>query len=176
MPATPGDAAPRGLQTRVADIRWYHSIDLGHGIVTPGNPVNRAMVERGCPRSRAAACSTSARGTASTRSSRSGGAPARVVALDHYAWCVDFDARLEYWRACEAAGELPDHRRDLTDFFRPESTPGRRGFDLAKEVLASRVEPVVGDFMETGPDDIGQFDVVLFLGVLYHVREPLSAL
>ncbi len=24
------------LKRRVAEIRWYHSIDLGHGIVTPG--------------------------------------------------------------------------------------------------------------------------------------------
>src|SRR5574338_261998 len=27
---------PEELQNRVAALRWYHSIDLGHGIVTPG--------------------------------------------------------------------------------------------------------------------------------------------
>jgi tRNA (mo5U34)-methyltransferase len=54
--------------------------------------------------------------------------------------------------------------------------PGRRGFDLAREALGSRVEPVVGDFMQLAPEELGPFDVVLFLGVLYHVREPLSAL
>jgi len=176
VPDTPGDAAPRGLQARVADIRWYHSIDLGHGIVTPGNPVNRHMVDRGLPplAGRSVLDIGAWDGFYSFLSERRGAA--RVVALDHYAWCVDFDARLEYWRACEAVGELPDYRRDVTDFFRPDATPGRRGFDLAREVLGSGVEPVVGDFMEIGPDDIGQFDVVLFLGVLYHVREPLSAL
>jgi tRNA (mo5U34)-methyltransferase len=34
---------------------------------------------------------------------------------------------------------------------------------------------VVADFME-GDVAIGTFDVVLFLGVLYHMREPLRAL
>jgi tRNA (mo5U34)-methyltransferase len=64
----------------------------------------------------------------------------------------------------------------MTDFYRPDTMPGRRGFDLARDVLGSRVEPMVGDFMQLGPDEIGRFDVVLFLGVLYHLREPLSAL
>jgi tRNA (mo5U34)-methyltransferase len=64
----------------------------------------------------------------------------------------------------------------MTDFYRPDTMPGRRGFELARDVLGSGVEPVVGDFMQVSPDELGRFDVVLFLGVLYHVREPLTAL
>ncbi len=32
------------------------------------------------------------------------------------------------------------------------------------------------DVMDLHPDDVGRFDVVLFLGVLYHLRHPLLAL
>jgi tRNA (mo5U34)-methyltransferase len=169
-------AVPADLRARVEAITWYHSIDLGHGLVTPGNPVNKEMVARGLPglRGRSVLDVGAWDGFYSFLAERRGAA--RVVALDHYAWCVDFMRRLEYWRACEAAGELPDPLRDLTDFYRPDTMPGRRGFDLVRQVTGSRVEPVVADFMETGPDDIGRFDVVLFLGVLYHVREPLRAL
>ena len=69
----------------------------------------------------------------------------RVVALDHYAWGIDFAARGEYWAECAAKGVLPDHGRDMADFWRPE-LPGRRGFDFACEALGSKVEAVVADF------------------------------
>ena len=165
-----------GLAERVAAIRWYHSIDLGEGMVTPGNPVNLDLVTRGLPEvtGRSVLDVGAWDGFYSFLAEQRGAR--RVVALDHYAWCVDFDARLEYWRSCEASGQIPDHRRDMTDFYRPDVMPGRRGFDLAREALGSRVEPVVGDFMQLAPEELGRFDVVLFLGVLYHVREPLSAL
>jgi tRNA (mo5U34)-methyltransferase len=53
---------------------------------------------------------------------------------------------------------------------------GKRSFDRARAALGSRVEPVVADFMECDLHEVGSFDIVLFLGVLYHMREPLRAL
>jgi tRNA (mo5U34)-methyltransferase len=38
------------------------------------------------------------------------------------------------------------------------------------------VEPYVGNFAEVDLGDLGAFDVVLYLGVLYHMKEPLAAL
>ena len=52
----------------------------------------------------------------------------------------------------------------------------KRGFDLAKRVLGSRVEERVIDVMDLSPEAVGTFDVVLFLGVLYHLKHPLLAL
>jgi tRNA (mo5U34)-methyltransferase len=43
-------------------------------------------------------------------------------------------------------------------------------------VLGSRVEDVEVDVMDLDPSRLGTFDVVLFLGVLYHMRDPLGAL
>lgn len=98
-----------------------------------------------------------------------------VVALDHYVWGVDFGARDAYWAACFAQGTLPDQARDLTDFWRPE-LPGRRGMELAIEALDSKVQPRLADFATTDLNTLGLFDVVLYLGVLYHMKEPLSCL
>jgi tRNA (mo5U34)-methyltransferase len=53
---------------------------------------------------------------------------------------------------------------------------GKAGFELARRALASRVEDVNIDVMDLSPDRIGTFDVVLFLGVLYHLPNPLAAL
>ena len=99
----------------------------------------------------------------------------RIVALDHYAWGVDMAQRNLYWAKCQTQGVFPDYRRDETDFWNSE-LPGKAGFDLACEALGSKVEPMVGDFMKLDPATVGKFDVVLFLGVLYHLREPLAAL
>jgi tRNA (mo5U34)-methyltransferase len=99
----------------------------------------------------------------------------RVVALDHYAWGVDFEARTQYWNECFERGQLPDQSRDVTDFWRPD-LPGRRGFDLAHRALGSRVEPVVADFTSVDLSTLGTFDIVLYLGVLYHMKEPLTCL
>src|SRR5262249_48218203 len=38
------------------------------------------------------------------------------------------------------------------------------------------VEPVLADFATVDLDTIGTFDVVLYLGVLYHMKEPLHCL
>ena len=35
---------------------------------------------------------------------------------------------------------------------------------------------MVADFQKIDLDDLGQFDVVLYLGVLYHMKEPLTCL
>jgi tRNA (mo5U34)-methyltransferase len=171
-----GTADSGDLSDHVAAISWYHSIDLGGGIVTPGNPPDDLMLARGlCDvRGKRVLDIGAWDGFWSFLAERRGAAS--VVAMDHYAWSVDFPARLGYWEACERKGEVPDHRLDLTEFWRPDDLPGRAGFDLARHTLGSSVEPVVADFMEVDPAVIGQFDVVLFLGVLYHLREPLTAL
>jgi tRNA (mo5U34)-methyltransferase len=64
----------------------------------------------------------------------------------------------------------------MSDVWRPDELPGKRGFDLARRTLGSRVEPVVADFMSTDIGALGRFDVVLLLGVLYHLESPLEAL
>jgi tRNA (mo5U34)-methyltransferase len=52
----------------------------------------------------------------------------------------------------------------------------KAGFDLARQILGSRVEDLVIDPLDLTPERIGTFDLVLCLGVLYHMRHPLLML
>jgi tRNA (mo5U34)-methyltransferase len=55
--------------------------------------------------------------------------------------------------------------------------PARQfGFATAHELLKSKVEYAVGSVYELSPQIHGTFDVVIFVGVLYHLRHPLLAL
>ena len=46
----------------------------------------------------------------------------------------------------------------------------------ARELLQSRVEYLTLDVSELSPAKLGTFDIVLFFGVLYHLRHPLLGL
>ncbi len=166
---------PEELRTRVASTLWYHSIDLGNGLTTPGVSENNLLASELPDFSGRSVLDVGAWDGRYSFLAEQGGA-SRVVALDHYAWCLDFGARQTYWEECRQHGKLPDLGRDLADFWRPEG-PGRQGFDIAHEALGSKVDPVMGDFMTMDLDTLGgPFDVVLMLGVLYHLKEPLTAL
>ena len=168
--------APDELRARADSFAWFHSIDLGRGVTTKGlsDPDATVTLDQLPDFAGKSVLDIGAwDGYYSFLAERSGAA--RVVALDHYVWGVDFEARDRYWNECRERGVLPDQSRDTTEFFRPE-LPGRRGFDLAKAALDSKVEPVLADFTTVDLDALGRFDVVLYLGVLYHMKEPLTCL
>jgi tRNA (mo5U34)-methyltransferase len=52
----------------------------------------------------------------------------------------------------------------------------KQGFVLAREILGSKVEHMDIDIMDVCPERVGLFDVVLFSGMLYHMRDPIKAL
>jgi tRNA (mo5U34)-methyltransferase len=52
----------------------------------------------------------------------------------------------------------------------------RQCFDLARRIIAPDMEAYDLDISELTPESIGTFDVVLFSGVLYHLRHPLLTL
>ena len=101
---------------------------------------------------------------------------ARVVALDHFVWCLHTPKQHQYVERCRQEGIQPKPYEEVPEIWDPVGLPGKSGFDIAHRVLDSRVESVVGDFMETDLDRLGTFDVVFFLGVLYHMRHPLLSL
>lgn len=58
------------------------------------------------------------------------------------------------------------------DYFPPTET----GFAIASEVLGTRVRHVTDNIYNLRPEKYGQFDIVLFLGMLYHLPDPLWVL
>lgn len=54
--------------------------------------------------------------------------------------------------------------------------PGTNGFSIARRILGSRAELRPVSLYDLDPDELGRFDVVLFLNVLYHLPHPFLGL
>lgn len=55
-------------------------------------------------------------------------------------------------------------------------SPHHTGFAIAAELLDSKASYVTENVYSLSPERYGRFDLVLFLGVIYHLRHPLLAL
>jgi len=177
-------AWPRGqrrrLQERVDAVAfWWHSIDLGGGVQTAGR--KSAGTLRDELKALALPDLTGKSvldiggwdGFFAFEAERRGAA--RVGVVDHYMWAMDVPGQQAYWRRCMAEGIEPRPYHE-TEFWHPDTLPGKRGFDVAREALGSRVEAFAVDFMTCDLEALGSWDVVLYLGVLYHMEDPLRAL
>lgn len=134
------------LRRRVDAIAWWHSIALPYGITTPGKPHCTKMLDD----------------VGMLLPEDMTG----MTVLDLGAWDGMYSFFCEKRGAEVCAVDLwGGHvNRDYAV-----------GFDLAREVLGSKVEKCPGDVMNSPWGD-RKFNVVLFLGMLYHMRHPLLAL
>ncbi|MGH9222567.1 MAG: class I SAM-dependent methyltransferase [Acidimicrobiales bacterium] len=159
---------------------WWHSIELGDGVVSDGqrsaDDLAAEWESLGLPdlRDKSVIDVGAWDGYFSFRAEEAGAA--RVVALDHYAWSLDLARKEAYDDECRAAGTVPVQYHAHPGIWRPEELPGKAGFDTAHRARDSRVESVVGDYLRMDLERLGTFDVVLFLGVLDRMRNPLLAL
>jgi tRNA (mo5U34)-methyltransferase len=158
----------REIERRVAEVPfWHHSIDLGEGVVSPGiksvdnMAAHLALLDLPDLEGKTVLDIGAWDGFFSFEAERRGAR--RVVTLDHYVWSLDLQPQ-----------GVPSP--ETPGAWQPDTLPGKRGFDLAHELLESRVGTVVGDFMEMDLDELGVFDVVIYSGVLYHMENPLQAL
>lgn len=158
---------------------WFHSIDLGQGVVTKGWMTPEALANEveglRLPdlRGKSVLDINAFDGFYSFEAARRGAA--RVVALDHYMWAMDLQEHFKYWQECKERGVAPDPYHTMP-YYKPDELPGKIGFDTAHRALGSKVEEVVADFMEMELEPLGMFDVVLYLGSLYHMENPLQAM
>lgn len=167
-------------QVRTAAVtQWWHSIDLGDGVVTAGHKsrdllaVELRALELPPLAGKSVLDIGAWDGYFSFAAERQGAA--RVVALDYYSWRLDPEALDRVAPGAFGEGRAPATWTALPELF-DSDLPGKRGFDIAHELLGSGVAPVVADFTTMDLESLGVFDVVLFLGVLYHLRHPLAAL
>src|SRR5262249_45271403 len=126
---------------------WYHSIDLGHGVVTPGGDSQSMLALLRLPdlRGKSVLDIGAFDGYFSFTAERLGAR--RVVALDHYVWSMDLAEHVRHYEECKRAGVAPAPYHTMP-YWRPTDLPGKRGFDIAHRVLGSKVEAVVADFMD----------------------------
>jgi tRNA (mo5U34)-methyltransferase len=169
------------LRTAVDAVpMWWHSLDLGFGVTTPGINTSAMLQDKLAAwrfpdlRHKAVLEIGAWDGFFCFEAERRGAR--RVTALDHYVWSVDWRQALPYRRQCAEQGIVRQEWPHVPGAWRPDSLPGKQGFDLARRALNSKVEDVVADFMEVDLQSLGTYDVVFFLGVLYHMRHPLLSL
>jgi tRNA (mo5U34)-methyltransferase len=164
----------------VSDTFWWHSMDIGNGVITPGQKsaeiLEHELASLGLPdlNNKTVLDIGAWDGYFSFAAERLGAK--RVVALDHYVWMMDLPKQQAYYRSCLKRGEQPRDYETVEGLWRPDALPGKRAFDIAHAALGSSVEAVVADFMTMDLGTLGTFDVVLLLGVLYHLRDPWSCL
>jgi tRNA (mo5U34)-methyltransferase len=138
---------PDALRREVDNIKWWHTIDLGGGIVTPGiDPTPQRLAEIRMPENLAG----------------------RTV-LDVGAWDGFFSFEAERRGASRVLA---------TDSFcwGGGGWGTKAGFDLARRARQSNVEDHRIEVLDLSSETVGVFDIVLFLGILYHMKHPLIAL
>jgi tRNA (mo5U34)-methyltransferase len=140
------------LKEIVASHIWFHSIDLGNGIVTNGINTLETMELR------------------YQQTFSNVDLLGRTV-LDIGTWNGGF--AVEAWRRGASAVTGLDHFTWNHPYFRARDT-----FDLVSKVTGANLKAIDKDLDRTRLDlsGIGKYDVVLFLGVFYHLINPLSAL
>jgi len=140
------------LLAAIAPYTWWHSIDLGGGVITPGVKTAELMAiefantfSKVDLRGKSVLDIGASDGGFSIEAARRGAS--RVVALDQY------ESAHEYWR-------------------------GRETIDLVRGATGLDIEAVAMDLdsPRLSLAHLGQFDVVLFLGVFYHLLDPIAAL
>jgi tRNA (mo5U34)-methyltransferase len=138
------------LGTRVAALPWHHSIELGNGIVTAGN--------------KSLAICTAEANLVFDRVGLDG----RTV-LDIGAWNGFFSFEAKRRGASRVLAT------DSYCWSHPQIR-GRETFDIARSALQLEVEAREVDAADVSLELIGEFDIVLYLGVFYHRYDAVEAL
>ena len=160
-----GAVTSRDARRRVEDHPfWYHTIDIGPGVTTPGWFDLRPVVEQmPWPDVRGKRCLDIGTfdGYFAFEMERRGAA--EVVAVDvedHLLWD---------WP--------PDYRS--AELFRDpgfSGPPKGAGFRIAAELLGSKVDWRPINIYDLDPSEIGTFDIVICGSLLLHLRDPIRAL
>lgn len=135
--------SPQDLRERLGRYKFYHRIDLGHGVVTPGLKLlvpQQQMVLRQLRK-------IDFKGK-------------RVLDIGCRDGLLSLEA--EKLGAAEVIGIDNDLSRGATEVVLPH--------------LKSKVQMHEMNLMDLTPATFGKFDVIIFSGVLYHLRYPFYAL
>jgi tRNA (mo5U34)-methyltransferase len=159
---------------------WWHSINLCQDVYTPGHKTRQILenelnlMKLPDLKGKTVLDIGAWDGFYSFESEKRGAS--RVVALDHFMWSIDIPGMRKYKEECQKNNIIPRQYEQVPEIWRPNELPGKRGFDISKKILNSQVEEIIGDFMEMDLNQVGTFDIVLYLGVLYHIQNPMDGL
>ena len=151
---------PATLASEVERLDWYHTYDLGHGIVTDGMFDHRPNLDRYM-----------------IPKDLSGMRCLDVGTMDGF-WAFEMERR---GAAEVVATDLPDPEQlDWPPLWRERVTPEmdatkEERYSLVHSIFGSRVERVERSVYDLDTD-LGEFDLVFCGDVLVHLKDPVSAL
>jgi tRNA (mo5U34)-methyltransferase len=148
------------LAARVAEYGWYHTIDLGDGVVTKGMFDHRPVLDR-----------------YRLPADLSGQICLDVATMDGF-WAFEMERRgaQEVIALDIEDGEKADWPASLRPAS-PKTMGDQKGerFGLAAERLGSTVKRVIRSVYELDTD-VGMFDFVFCGDLLVHLKDPITAL
>ncbi len=137
------------LQAAINSLPWWHQIDFGEGVLAPG------VIKSGTIRRMERAIFAFAD-------------PLGKTVLDVGCWDGAYSI---------AASRRGAARVLATDHcVWNEGWGDRRSFELARDHLAPTVEALDIPVEEISAERLGCFDIIMFLGVFYHLRHPFAEL
>lgn len=154
------------IRQEMQKFRWYHTIDLGNGIVTPGEYDHRPLLKYyGIPEDLS-------------------GKTVLDIGPAHGFFSFEFEKRnaqrvvaveLPRWSDHDSSPELKKtFREDRTDEKSSDYLHG--ALDFAIRVKKSKVERRFHSIYEISPDQIGTYDLVFCGSLLIHLSDPIRAL
>jgi tRNA (mo5U34)-methyltransferase len=155
--------SPEALRAQVSEIDWYHTIELGPGLTTPGWFDTRSVVP-----------------SLPFPASLEGKRCLDVGTYDGF-WAFEMERR--------GASEVvaidvlnppewdwpPNASEDSIQRLGRQKAAGR-GFEIAREAVGSSVTRHEMSVYEVDPDTLGKFDFVYLGSLLLHLRDPVRAL
>lgn len=160
-PANKASGVGQTLAERVASVSWYHTLDLGGGVLTPGAYDHRPYLPHfGLPDDLTGTTALdigTASGFFAFELERRG---ARVTATDLPAWS-DHDF---------SPGHVAELGPDAADAYLLQP------FEIARAALGSQVERRLITVYDLSPETIGTFDLVFCGSLLIHLTDPIQAL
>lgn len=177
---TAADPEAQAIVERIAGIGWYHTIDLAHGVATPGFIDNRSSVPLfGIPEDltgkRCLDIGTYD-GFWAFEMERRGAS--EVIGIDVDSPIEHDIPRLARLKAMRERGEAHDqHRQVWNDQLANIGLeyPGQ-GFQTAKELLGSKARREAVNVYDVSPERLGMFDVVMISQLLLRLRDPQTVI
>jgi tRNA (mo5U34)-methyltransferase len=151
----------RAIIEKISGYEWYHTIDLPHGVSTPGYVDHRAQLPY-----------------YELPEDMTGMRVLDVATFDGF-WAFEFERR-----GAEVIGidlnstrdvDVPRNWRKEFEAEMPDQIKGE-GFRVAKEILGAKAERKVCSVYDVSPEKLGMFDMTFCSDMLIHIRDPLAAI
>jgi tRNA (mo5U34)-methyltransferase len=150
------------IRERIDNNVWYHSINLGHGVVTPGAFNHNPHISK-----------------YHLPDTLKGMRVLDVATFDGF-WAFEFERRGAYE---VLALDVPSFNEiDLPPLVKvkvPEEDLNREtgiGFGIAKDILKSKVKRELLNVYDLSPERVGRFDMTFCSDLLLHLMNPMKAI